>query len=112
MTYQEYKETCLKAGLVFEYKDVITDRSFYDFAACLPDAEGHIIVRFRKCNMMSYTNVINLKPTDTGVAVFKILNNKNTVIAGEPMLKLIEQCKYEIKKNKLKDRLKEMENDF
>jgi hypothetical protein len=112
MTYKEYKETCLKAGLVFKHNDIDTDKSFYDFAAILPDNEGSIIARFKKCNLMSYTSVIHLKPTDTGVAVFKFLGNKNTVIAGEPMLRMIEQSKCEIKKEKIKKKLKEMEKDF
>lgn len=112
MTYKEYKETCLRAGLVFNYNNIDTDKSFFDFAAMLPDSQGTIIARFRKCNLMSYNNVYHLKPTDTGVAVFKFLGNKNTVIAGEPMLRMIEQSKYEIKKDKIKQKLKEMEKDF
>lgn len=112
MTYKEYKETCLKAGLVFKYSDIDTDTSLCDFAAILPDSKGTIVARFIKCNLMSYSVIAHIKPTDTGVAVFKLLDGKNTVIAGEPMLKMIEQCKYEIKKRKFQNKLKEIETDF
>ena len=112
MTYQEYKETCLKAGLVFQYKNVDTDKSLYDYAAILPDGEGSIIARFRKCNLMSYKDNIRLKPTSPGVAIFHYLANKNTIIAGEPMLKMIEKSKCEIKKQKIKNKLNKMQEDF
>ena len=42
----------------------------------------------------------------------RFLGNKNTVIAGEPMLRMIEQSKCEIKKQKIQNKLKDIENDF
>jgi hypothetical protein len=37
---------------------------------------------------------------------------KNCVLCGEPLIKFIEQSKCEIKKEKIKKKLKEMEKDF
>ena len=37
---------------------------------------------------------------------------KNCVLGGEPLIKFIEQSKCEIKKEKIKKKLKEMEKDF
>ena len=45
------------------------------------------------------------------MAVLPFLN-KNCVLAGEPLIKFIEQSRHEIKKEKIKKKLKEMEKDF
>lgn len=36
----------------------------------------------------------------------------NCVLGGEPLIKFIEQSKCEIKKDKIKQKLKEMQTDF
>lgn len=52
-----------------------------------------------------------VKDSSTGMAVLPFLN-KNCVLSGEPLIKFIEQSKCEIKKDKIKNKLKEMETDF
>lgn len=52
-----------------------------------------------------------VKDSSTGMAVLPFLN-KNCVLSGEPLIRFIEQSKCEIKKDKIKKKLKEMETDF
>ena len=109
MTYKEYKETCLKAGLQFEIKDYYTDSPAYAFSACyLYDNVLHVIARFFKCDGTMYRTVNDKSP---GMAVMPFIG-KNCVLAGEPLIKFIEQSKCEIKKQKIQKKLKEMQKDF
>ena len=109
MTYKEYKETCLKAGLKFEIKDYCTDSPAFGYSACyLYDNTLYVIARFFKCDGKLYHEVNDSSP---GMAVLPCIG-KNCVLCGEPLIKFIEQSKCEIKKDKLKKKLKEMEKDF
>lgn len=109
MTYKEYRETCLKAGLQFEIKDYCTDSPAFGYSACFLDQNVlHVLARFFKCDGTAYHNVSDSSP---GMAVLPWLH-KNCVLGGEPLIKFIEQSKCEIKKQKIKVKLKEMEKDF
>lgn len=108
MTYKEYKETCLKAGLQFEIKDYCTDSPALHSACYLYDNVLYAIARFFKCDGTMYHNV---KDNSPGMAVLPFIS-KNCVLCGEPLIKFIEQSKCEIKKDKIKKKLKEMEKDF
>lgn len=47
MTYKEYRETCLKAGLQFEIKNYCTDTPGFGYSACyLYDNTLYVIARF------------------------------------------------------------------
>ena len=109
MTYKEYRETCLKAGLQFEIKNYCTDSPSFSYSACyLYDNVVYVIARFFKCDGKMEHDV---KDRSQGMAVLQFLN-ENCVLGGEPLIKLIEQSKCEIKKDKIKKKLKEMEKDF
>ena len=93
--YKEYKETCLKAGLQFELKDYCTDSPAFGYSACyLYDNVLYVIARFFKCDGTMYHRVSDSSP---GMAVMPCIS-KNCVLAGEPLIKFIEQSKCEIKK--------------
>ena len=109
MTYKEQRETCFKAGLQFDIKDYNTDTPAYAYSACyLYDNVLYVIARFFKCNGTMYHRVSDSSP---GMAVMPFVN-KNCVLGGEPFIKFIEQSKCEIKKEKIKKKLKEMQKDF
>ena len=108
MTYKEYRETCLKAGLQFEIKDCTDSPSFVYSACYLYDNVLYVIARFFKCDGTMYNNVNDSSP---GMAVLPCIC-KNCILCGEPLIKFIEQSKCEIKKDKIKKKLKEMQKDF
>lgn len=96
MTYKEYRETCLKAGLQFEIKDYCTDTPAVGYSACFLDQNVlHVLARFIKCDGTMYRKDVN--DTSPGMAVLPFLQ-KNCVLSGEPLIKFIEQSKCEIKK--------------
>lgn len=110
MTYKEYRETCLKAGLQFEIKDYCTNTPAFGYCACfLEQNVVHVLARFIKCDGTMYRKDVN--DNSPGMAVLPYLH-KNCVLSGEPLIKFIEQSKCEIKKDKIKQKLKEMEKDF
>lgn len=109
MTYKEYKETCFKAGLQFEIKNYCTGTPGFGYSACyLYDNTLYVIARFFKCDGKLYHEV---KDSSTGMAVLPFLN-KNCALGGETLIRFIEKSKCEIKKDKIKKKLKEMKTDF
>ena len=105
MTFKEYKETCLNAGLKVKYS-CHAEAILYNYAGTSNDY--YMVVEFVKCDGKPFGVIV--KDDTVGMAHSRIIH-KNCVLPGKPMEKLINDCLLLIKQTKINKKLKEIEHD-
>ena len=105
MTFKEYKETCLNAGLKFSgsFAEILLT----DYGGLSPD--GYKVVEFVKCDGYHFDFIV--KDNTVGMAHFRN-THKNCVLPGKPMEKMINDSLLFIKQAKINEKLKDIEQDF
>jgi hypothetical protein len=106
MTFKEYRETCLNAGLNVKYS-CPAEAKLYNYAGT--SKEYYIVVEFVKCDGHPFGGLVN---DDTVGMAHSRITHKNCIFPGKPMEKMINDCLLVIKQTKINKKLKEIEQDF